>query len=219
MTLLELLQLLRKHLKLVVILPLACAVLMAGYSAFLMHDTYTASASMYVLAKDDGESNTNLSTDLNASQMISNDVAKLLTSDRVLSETADEVGLDNLNAYSVSVSSETTSRVIQLSVTGANPRTAADITNSMVDNVSQIAREVMSVESVNAIDRATVPSSPSGPNRTLYVAVAFMAGLFLAVAIVVVADMLNTKVRSEDEVEELLGIPVVGRIPAMKEER
>lgn len=219
MTLLELLQLLRKHLKLVVILPLACAVLMAGYSAFLMHDTYTASASMYVLAKDDGESNTNLSTDLNASQMISNDVAKLLTSDRVLSETADEVGLDNLNAYSVSVSSETTSRVIQLSVTGANPQTAADITNSMVDNVSQIAREVMSVESVNAIDRATVPSSPSGPNRTLYVAVAFMAGLFLAVAIVVVADMLNTKVRSEDEVEELLGIPVVGRIPAMKEER
>lgn len=219
MTLLELLQLLRKHLKLVVILPLACAVLMAGYSAFLMHDTYTASASMYVLAQDDGESNTNLSTDLNASQMISNDVAKLLTSDRVLSETADEVGLDNLNAYSVSVSSETTSRVIQLSVTGANPQTAADITNSMVDNVSQIAREVMSVESVNAIDRATVPASPSGPNRTLYVAVAFMAGLFLAVAIVVVADMLNTKVRSEDEVEELLGIPVVGRIPAMKEER
>ena len=219
MTLLELLQLLRKHLKLVVILPLACAVLMAGYSAFLMHDTYTASASMYVLAKDDGESNTNLSTDLNASQMISNDVAKLLTSDRVLSETADEVGLDNLSAYSVSVSSETTSRVIQLSVTGANPQTAADITNSMVDNVSQIAREVMSVESVNAIDRATVPASPSGPNRTLYVAVAFMAGLFLAVAIVVVADMLNTKVRSEDEVEELLGIPVVGRIPAMKEER
>lgn len=219
MTLLELLQLLRKHLKLVVILPLACAVLMAGYSAFLMHDTYTASASMYVLAKDDGESNTNLSTDLNASQMISNDVAKLLTSDRVLSETADEVGLDNLNAYSVSVSSETTSRVIQLSVTGANPQTAADITNSMVDNVSQIAREVMSVESVNAIDRATVPASPSGPNRTLYVAVAFMAGLFLAVAIVVAADMLNTKVRSEDEVEELLGIPVVGRIPAMKEER
>lgn len=219
MTLLELLQLLRKHLKLVVILPLACAVLMAGYSAFLMHDTYTASASMYVLAKDDGESNTNLSTDLNASQMISNDVAKLLTSDRVLSETADEVGLDNLNAYSVSVSSETTSRVIQLSVTGANPQTAADITNSMVDNVSQIAREVMSVESVNAIDRATVPASPSGPNRTLYVAVAFMAGIFLAVAIVVVADMLNTKVRGEDEVEELLGIPVVGRIPAMKEER
>ena len=219
MTLLELLQLLRKHLKLVVILPLACAVLMAGYSAFLMHDTYTASASMYVLAQDDGESNTNLSADLNASQMISNDVAKLLTSDRVLSETADEVGLDNLNAYSVSVSSETTSRVIQLSVTGANPQTAADITNSLVNNVSQIAREVMSVESVNAIDRATVPASPSGPNRTLYVAVAFMAGLFLAVAIVVVADMLNTKVRSEDEVEELLGIPVVGRIPAMKEER
>ena len=43
-----------------------------------------------------------------------------------------------------------------------------------------------------------------------------MAGLFLAVAIVVVEDMLNTKVRGQEEVEELLGIPVIGRIPAMR---
>ena len=50
----------------------------------------------------------------------------------------------------------------------------------------------------------------------MYVAVALMAGLFLAVAIVVVADMLNTKVRRVEEVEELLGLPVIGRMPAMK---
>ena len=43
-----------------------------------------------------------------------------------------------------------------------------------------------------------------------------MAGWFLAVAIVVLADMLNTKVRRTEEVEELLGIPVIGRMPAMK---
>lgn len=181
-----------------------------------MKNVYTATASMYVLAQDDsGESSTNLSTDLNASQMISNDVATLLTSDRVLSETARDVSLENLNAYSTSVTSETTSRVIQLSVTGPDAKMAADIANGMVSNVSEIAREVMSIESVNAIDSATAPSSPSGPNRVLYVAVAFMAGFFLAIAIVVVADMLNTKVRGEEQVEELLGVPVIGRIPMM----
>ena len=215
MTLLELLQLLRKHLKLVVILPLACAVLMAGYSAFLMHDTYTASASMYVLAKDDGESNTNLSTDLNASQMISNDVSTLLTSDRVLNETAADLGMEDLSDYDTTVTSETTSRVITLSVTGPDAQVAADIANHMVTNVSEVAGEVMSVESVNPIDQAEAPESPSGPNRPLYVAVALMAGLFLAVAVVVLQDMLNTKVRGQEDVEELLGIPVVGRIPAI----
>ena len=214
MTLLELIHLLRKHLRLVVALPLACALAMGVYSVFFMKNTYTASTSMYVLAQSES-SNSNLSTDLNASQMISNDVSTLLTSDRVLDETAAQLGLEDLDGYDIAVSSETTSRVVGLSVTGADPQVAADIANAMVETVSEVAIEVMEVKSVNAIDQASAPAAPSGPNRTLYVAVALMAGFFMAVAIVVIADMLNTKVRSEEEVEELLGIPVVGRIPAM----
>lgn len=217
MTLLELLGLLRKRLALVVALPLVCALVTGAYCFFMMSNVYTATASMYVLAQNESsQDSANLSTDLNASQMISNDVATLLTSDRVLDETAQDVGLEDLDAYETSVTSETTSRVIQLSVTGPDAQTAADIANGMVDNVSAIAREVMSIESVNLIDAATAPASPSGPNRPLYVVVAAMAGLFLAVAIVVVADMLNTKVRNQEEVEELLGIPVIGRVPMMR---
>lgn len=217
MTLLELLGLLRKRLALVVALPLVCALVTGAYCFLMMSNVYTATASMYVLAQNESsQDSANLSTDLNASQMISNDVATLLTSDRVLDETAQDVGLEDLNAYETSVTSETTSRVIQLSVTGPDAQTAADIANGMVDNVSAIAREVMSIESVNLIDAATAPASPSGPNRPLYVVVAAMAGLFLAVAIVVVADMLNTKVRNQEEVEELLGIPVIGRVPMMR---
>lgn len=217
MTLLELLGLLRKRLALVVALPLVCALVTGAYCFLMMSNVYTATASMYVLAQNESsQDSANLSTDLNASQMISNDVATLLTSDRVLDETAQDVGLEDLDAYETSVTSETTSRVIQLSVTGPDAQTAADIANGMVDNVSAIAREVMSIESVNLIDAATAPASPSGPNRPLYVVVAAMAGFFLAVAIVVVADMLNTKVRNQEEVEELLGIPVIGRVPMMK---
>lgn len=217
MTLLELLHLLRKHLRLVVLLPVACALVMGVYSYLFMSNTYTASTSMYVLAlNQDATASTSLSTDLSASQMISNDVSTLLTSDRALAETAEDLALEDLSAYDVSVTSETTSRVIGLTVTGPDPQTAADVANHLVANVSGIAQEVMSIESVNPIDQATAPEAPSGPNRPLYVAVALMAGLFLAVAIVVVEDMLNTKVRGQEEVEELLGIPVIGRIPAMR---
>lgn len=217
MTLLELLHLLRKHLRLVVLLPVVCALVMGVYSYLFMSNTYTASTSMYVLAlNQDTTASTSLSTDLSASQMISNDVSTLLTSDRALAETAEDLALEDLDDYDVSVTSETTSRVIGLTVTGPDPQTAADVANHLVANVSGIAQEVMSIESVNPIDQATAPEAPSGPNRPLYVAVALMAGLFLAVAIVVVEDMLNTKVRGQEEVEELLGIPVIGRIPAMR---
>ena len=216
MTLLELLHLLKKHLRLVIALPLACALVVGGYSFIAMKNTYTASVSMYVLVKHDNATNNNLSSDLSASQMVTNDVATLLKSDRVVAETAQDLGMEDLKGYDTSITSSTTSRVITLEVTGNDPQKTADVANKMAVEVSSVARDVMNVDSVNVVDSAKTPTSPSGPKRPLYIAVGFLAGLFAAVAIVVLADMLNTKVRSEEELEELLGIPVIGRIPAMK---
>lgn len=217
MTLLELFGLLRKHLKMVVALPIACMVVMGLVSVLAMSDSYTATTNMYVLASSSGDSSTSaLSSDLSASQMLTNDVATLLQSDRVTSDAAKSVGLKNLKDYKVSVTSETTTRVITLSVTGTDAQGAANVANALAESVSDVAREVMDVESVNVIDEAPTPQAPSGPNRLLYMAVAFMAGLFAAVAIVVLMDIIDTRVRSAEDAEELLGLPVIGRIPEMK---
>lgn len=216
MTLLELIDLLKKHIKLVVVLPLACALVMGVYSYLFMRDTYTTTTSMYVLVKNENPGSSTLYSDLSASQMVTNDVATLLNSDRVTNETARSLGLNDLRGYKVSVTSETTSRVISLSVTSADSAGAAKVANAMAENVSTIAQQVMDIRSVNVIDEAATPKEPSGPNRKLYVAVALLAGLFAAVAIVVLADMLNTKIRSQEELEELLGVPVIGRIPEMR---
>ncbi len=216
MTLLELLQLLKKHLTLVVALPVICAVVMALFSIIGMRDTYTASTSMYVLATSAESTTSALSSELSASQMLTNDVATLIQSDRVLNDAADSLGLENLDDYDISVTSETTTRVITLSVTGKDAEGAANVANALAESVSGVAQEVMEIQSVNVIDQAPTPEAPSGPNRLLYVAVAFVAGLFVAVAIVVLMDVLNTRVRGAEEVEQMLGIPVIGRIPAMR---
>ena len=217
MTLLELLQLMRKHLRLVIALPIVCAIAMGLVSFLFMPNTYTASTSMYVLVQSDSESGATMSTDLSASQMITNDVAKLITSDRVTGDTAEALQMNSLSDYDIAVSSETTTRVLTLSVTGQDAQSTAIIANELAKNVSAVAQEVLNVQSVNVIDEAATPESPSGPNRMMYTAVAFLAGLFLAVAIVVLMDVLNTRVRGAEDVEELLGVPVIGRIPAMKE--
>ena len=73
MTLLELIDLLKKHLKLVVALPLACALVMGVYSCLFMRDTYTATTSMYVLVKNENSGSSTLYSDLSASQMVTND--------------------------------------------------------------------------------------------------------------------------------------------------
>lgn len=217
MTLLELLRLMRKHLRLVIALPIVCAIAMGLVSFLFMPNTYTASTSMYVLVQSDNTTGATMSTDLSASQMITNDVANLITSDRVTKDTAAALQMNSLDDYDIAVNSETTTRVLTLSVTGQDAQSTAIIANELAKNVSAVAQEVMNVQSVNVIDEAATPESPSGPNRMMYTAVAFLAGLFLAVAIVVLMDVLNTRVRGAEDVEELLGVPVIGRIPAMKE--
>lgn len=216
MTLLELLHLLRKHLKLVIALPLACMLAVGAYSYVAMPNTYSATVSMYVLVQQENANSNSLSSDLSASQMVTNDVATLLKSDRVVNETASALGLDSLKAYKTSITSSTTSRVLSLEVTGPDAEMAANVANKMADEVSSVAHDVMNVDSVNVVDSAKVPTAPSGPKRPLFMAIGLLGGLFVAVAIVVVSDMLNTKVRDEEELEELLGLPVIGRIPAVK---
>ena len=209
MTLAELFQLLRKHLRLVIVLPVVLAALVAIVS-FFMPDQYTASTTMYVLSR---QQSTNMFSDLNASQMLTNDVATILKSDRVSADVAEQLGLEDLDAYDVSVDNTTTTRVITLSVTGTDPVMTAQVANAFVTDVSSVAQEVMNVQSVNVIDSAATPTVPSGPRRALYTAVGFLAGLFIAVAIVVAEDALNTRVRNSEEVEELVGLPVVGHFP------
>lgn len=218
MTLLELLQLLKRHLMLVIILPIVCAVAMGAYAYLVMPDEYSASTSMYVLAQSEDTSQ-NLQSSLNAGQMITNDVAALISSDRVANDVAEALDLKDLSGYDISVASDSTTRVLTVTVSGGDPATAADIANAIALDVSDVAQEVMEVKSVNVIDHASAPEDPSGPNRTLYVAVALLAGLFIAVAIVVLMDMLNNKVRNSADAEALLGIPVIGQFPAYQSRR
>lgn len=216
MTLLELFKLLKKHLALVVILPVVLAIATAGVSWGLMQNQYTATVSVYVLSSSSNEQNTIQNSDLTASQLIANDIAELANSDTVAERTAEELGMSSLDGYSISVNSSTTTRVIEISVTTGQAQAAAVVANQIAEVLSGVAQEVMGVESVNVVDQAKVPEAPSGPNRVMYTAVAFLAGIFLAVAIVVVMDMVNTRVRTPEEAEEMLGIPVIGRIPKIK---
>ncbi len=216
MTLLELFKLIQKHLKIVIVVPVVLTVVVAAYAWIIMSDVYSASVSMYVLSTSESDSDSISSTDLSASQMIANDVATLITNERVLEDTASTLEMESLAGYEISVTSGTSTRVITLTVEGESAQLVASIANELAATTDQVAQEVMDVSAVNAIDQASVPTEPSGPPRMLYTALAFLAGIFVAIAIVVVMDMVNTRVRNPEEAEELLGLPVIGRIPTIK---
>ena len=127
-----------KHLKLVVTLPVVCAIAMGIVSFVAMDNTYTATTSMYILAKTDDSGQMSYN-DLSASQMLSNDIATLLDSDSVKSGAANELGLSDLDDYKVSVSSETTTRVITLSVTGTDAKETAEVAKAALPRASTLS--------------------------------------------------------------------------------
>ena len=214
MTLLELLQLIRRNLKLVVILPVVLALFAAVFCWGFMQNQYTASTSIYALTKLDANTDASTSyTDLTGSQLLANDLAKLADDEQLQKKVASQMDMVDLEGYDVAVESSTTSRVMSISVTGPSASTAAVIANKMAQEIGNTAKAVMDVKAVNVVSKAQAPENPSGPKRLLYVAVAFLAGLFIAIAIIVLMDMLNTRIRNEQEAVELLGVPVIGRFP------
>ncbi|MDO4499453.1 MAG: Wzz/FepE/Etk N-terminal domain-containing protein [Coriobacteriaceae bacterium] len=229
MTLVELLQLLKKYLVLIIVIPLVCTAGMAGYAYKFMPDQYTARVSLYVLAQlrtntvqldSNGQpiqQSGPTSSDFSAGQTLSNDVIPLLTSARVKADTATALGLDSLNAFTITATSTSGSRLVELTVEGTSPELTAQVANTLADTTNNVAYEAMDVQCVSVLSEAAVPTVPTGPDRLKYIGIAFAGGLFAAVALILVLDMLNTRIRSSKEVEELLGIPTIGHFPVIKE--
>jgi len=67
------------------------------------------------------------------------------------------------------------------------------------------------------MEAATRPLSPGKPNRPLLVILAFIIGGIVGVGTVLVAEHQDQSVKNADEVEKLLGLPVLGAVPRVPE--
>lgn len=67
------------------------------------------------------------------------------------------------------------------------------------------------------MEPATRPLSPGKPNRPLVVLLAFVIGAVVGVGTALVVENSDQSVKNVDEVEHLLGLPVLGQVPRVEE--
>jgi succinoglycan biosynthesis transport protein ExoP len=79
--------------------------------------------------------------------------------------------------------------------------------------------EAVKAAGVTIIDRAITPRAPVKPKKKLNVAIAGFLGLFVGLGLVFVMEFLDTTLKSAEDVERLLGLPVLGRIPEVDPKR
>lgn len=204
----------------------AAAVVLGTVIAFTALQTpeYQSTNRVFVQTQA-GSSVADLSSGVNfASQQITS-YADVATTPLVLDPVIKELGLDTSPAalagqISTTVPPETL--ILEITVTDEDPAQAAAIANavseSLTARVSELEKsgESSSVE-LTVITPASEPSSPTSPSVPRNVAMGIVLALLAGVAVAILRDLLDNRVRRPDDVEKLAEQPVIAAIPASKD--
>ena len=182
---------------------------------FFIQPTYTSTTRIYVV--NQATDNNNLSAqDLQAGTYLANDYKEIITSNDVLSEVIKDEKLNLSEAElskMVSVNIPTDTRLISISVNAKTGQDAQTLANKVRKVASEKIKKVTKVEDVTTLEEAKLPESPSSPNIKRNVLLGAVLGGFLAVVGVLVREILDDRVRRPEDVEDALGMTLLGIVP------
>ncbi|NLY78042.1 MAG: hypothetical protein GX080_08190 [Tissierellia bacterium] len=109
--------------------------------------------------------------------------------------------------------------IIRLEVVDTNPALAAEIANETAQVFMESVKDIMKVENIQVIDEARVPDKPIKPRPMLNMAIAGVLGLMIGVFITFLLEFLDNTIKTPDDVERHLELPVIGTIPMVEENK
>lgn len=214
MSILELGRILKKRWYVIVLFTLLVGAAAAAVCWGLLADKYTAITNMYVVARSNvEETDTTANMDTGKSQAIANDIVALLKTERVTNAVSSSQGLESLKGFKIEVKSSPENRIVSIEVTGKDPKQAAAVSDALAGEIAKISFEVLEVETVNILEKAKVPTEPSGPNRFLYTGVAMLCALVLIILILQIRATLNRAIPDAETAVTLTNTPAWGIMP------
>jgi capsular polysaccharide biosynthesis protein len=220
MTFSDVLKVLRRYIWLLLIISILAAAFGYFFSA-RQPKVYEASVTILVGQNQGLAENLNLTTAL---QEVANSMSKMISSRTVAEKVVADLGLEKspeavLGSLTAQPIQQT--QLIEVTVNDNDPVQAAAIANGIGNAFSELVQKTESSRSgltAQVWQSATVPTVPVKPTPVRNSILAFLFGLAVAVAIAFLLDRLDTRWRSVDEVEETIGLPILGVIPQMTKE-
>ena len=203
----------------IVLVALVFAIAAFGYSAFLAKKEYQSTSRIYVVSRQNQDNNALTNSDLQAGSYLVKDYREIILSQNVLSQAIEELKLDMTPAElskKISVSVPTDTRILSITAKDGDPKEAARIANGLRNVAAEKIISVTKVSDVTTLDEAEVPQSPSSPNIKRNVLLGFIAGAGLMVVLMVVVEVLDDRVKRPEDVEELMGLTLLGIVPDIK---
>ena len=203
----------------IILVALVFAIAAFGYSAFLAKKEYQSTSRIYVVSRQNQDNNALTNSDLQAGSYLVKDYREIILSQNVLSQAIEELKLDLTPAElskKISVSVPTDTRILSITAKDGDPKEAARIANGLRNVAAEKIIAVTKVSDVTTLDEAEVPQTPSSPNIRRNVLLGFIAGAGLMVVLMVVVEVLDDRVKRPEDIEELMGLTLLGIVPDIK---
>ena len=181
---------------------------------------YQSTTKMYVLSKQD--SNTLTSQDMQTSLSLTKDYAELIKSRTVTEGVITQLNLDMTHEQLLSkmtVDSATDTRILSISVRDADPYVACEIANAIRDMAANHIKNVMDIDAVNVVETANIPENKISPSIKKNGLVGGVAGVAIAIAIILITYLSNDTIKTQEDVERYLGLSTLGTIPMSEADR
>ena len=195
-----------------------CAILAGVISKFFIAPKYTSSSTIF-LTPSISESGVVDFTSQNSNEKLVNNVMALLVQDNILSEVAKQTGMESIEELrnQIEVSNDTNTTLVKVEATTLDPKLSKNIVNSMVSVFIDTMQENLNLKNIEIVDKAKLSYEPSGPDIKKNILIGAAAGFVIDALIVVLKVLTNTRLKSKEEAEKYLNLPVFCELPVIKD--
>ena len=132
---------------------------------------------------------------------------------KVISNLSLEADQEEKIRKNISVTDITDTEVIKITVRNEDPALSAKIANEIAKVFISTVKEYYGIENVHVVDEAEVQEAPSNINHAKDVIIFAAAGIVVAFMYVLLLNMLDTTIKSAEDIEKVTGLTVIASIP------
>ena len=211
----------------IIILVIIFAIIGAVYSLAFVTPKYKSSTTL-VLTKTESNSQNQekrtadestdsiTTTDITINSKLVATYSELIKSKTILREVLSNLDIKELSEddvrKNVTVSSLKDTEVIEITVANENATYAAKIANGIAESFTKQVAEIYNINNVHVVDKAEVAEGPYNINHEKNIAIFALIGLVVAAGYVLLINMLDTTVKTADDIEKNAELPVLASI-------
>lgn len=204
----------------IILITLVTIAIGVVYSYFFIVPQYNATTTLVLVqsssnVEQSGEGITQ--TDLTLNSKLVSTYSEIMKSKSVLMQVVNELGVENLTEAdirnSISVKARQNTEVIEIIIENLDPNLAAQIANKIAEVFSEKIVEMYNISNIYILDRAEPNEVPSNINHMRDIIIFTFIGLVISVGFVLVLNMLDTTIKTEQDVENATGLLVLSSIP------